>query len=90
MEIAVKMEDYEKEITESIKSSLEEFGYDGLCHRECCCFLDNFSPCDLTPDQCEPGYKVKNDSGEFVIITDEGIEHFKFKLEKQNGYYTIS
>ena len=61
-------------LAEYIKDKLEKDGYDGLFCTEsgeyCCCFLDDFMPCEEPWTECIPGYKgVAEDSeGPFEYI----------------------
>lgn len=44
-------------------------GYDGLYkdELECGCTKDDLMPCDCNFDTCEPGYKVLQDDGDWLI-----------------------
>ena len=40
---------------------LREHGYDGLCHYECGCKVDDLMPCMDGGQDCEPGHMVACD-----------------------------
>ncbi len=55
-------------VHEIITKYLQDNRYDGLCNDEldCGCIIDDLTPCGGEMD-CEPGYKVLQDDGDWLI-----------------------
>jgi hypothetical protein len=59
------------DVKEIIVEHLEANGFDGLvnCDAECGCSVDEaFIPCDGYFGECEPGYKIPDESGEYDYL----------------------
>lgn len=49
-----------------VSNWLKKHGYDGLYNSftECGCLIEELMPCDYSCDDCKPGYKNSDPSGE--------------------------
>ena len=54
-------------VTEIVKNFLKENGFDGLVNinEDCGCVIDNLAPCLNDISQCDAGYKVPRDCGDY-------------------------
>ncbi len=63
-------------VEEIIQAWLKEHGFGGLCCSPCHCFLGNLlmphHECGI--GSCQPGYRVKDEDGEWVIREDKPEE----------------
>lgn len=56
-------------IKEIIAKHLTDNGFDGLVYPgECGCEVDDIAPCGEYCLDCEPGYKIRDKSGEFDFL----------------------
>ena len=55
-----------------IRDWLIEYGYDGLCHKDCGCGINDLIPCDEMKSDCEPAYvhRPKEDKCERCFCVD--------------------
>lgn len=59
-------------VCEIMKKWLADNGYDGLCNNhDCGCTIEELMLCDSEGiEHCQPGYKSKDESGDFIITTN--------------------
>ena len=75
-------------VKEIIEKYLRDNGYDGLCcpDEECGCHVDDLIPCCDPCEECMPGYKGPDPSGDhdfLIYVSREDAEKAALKPEEK-------
>jgi len=62
--------DHITNVKDIIREYLVANGYDGLFNfdGECACLLDDLMPCEQCCDECIPGYRADDPTGEYDFL----------------------